>query len=39
MVFVAGGDLAIIWILRRVPGRTLVRDHPSRAGCEVVGDA
>jgi hypothetical protein len=39
MVFVAGGDLSIIWMLRRVPGRTLVRDHPSRAGCEVVEDS
>ncbi len=36
MVFVAGGDLAILWILRSVPGSTLVRDHPSRAGCEIV---
>lgn len=38
MVFVAGGDLAILWILRRVPGRALVRDHPARAGCVVVAE-
>jgi hypothetical protein len=31
----AGGDLAILWAIRRVPGRAVVRDHPSRAGCLV----
>ena len=32
----AGGDLLVLWLLRGVrPGR-LVRDHPTRAGCEVL---
>lgn len=33
--FVAGGDLAVLWTLRGVPGRALVRDHPERVGCYV----
>lgn len=38
MLALAGGDLAILWALRRVPGQALVRDHPTRAGCEVVAE-
>jgi hypothetical protein len=34
--FVAGGDLAILWLLRGVPPRSWVQDHSSRAGCYVV---
>lgn len=32
---VAGGDLLILWLLRRDPATALVVDHPDRAGCEV----
>jgi hypothetical protein len=31
----AAGDLAVLWLLRRVPAGALVTDHPSRAGCLV----
>lgn len=35
----AGGDALILWLLRGLaPGR-LVADHPTRAGCYVVGEA
>lgn len=36
MVAAAGGDIAILWAIRRVPGHAHVRDHPTRAGCEIV---
>lgn len=36
MFMAAGGDWAVLWAVRRVPGATPVRDHPSRAGCEVL---
>jgi hypothetical protein len=32
----AGGDALIIWLLRRAPPGSLVRDHPERAGCELL---
>jgi hypothetical protein len=32
----AVGDFMVIYTLRGVPPTTLVRDHPSRVGCEVV---
>jgi len=35
-VFAAGGDLLILWLIRRVDPRALVLDHPSRAGCIVL---
>lgn len=35
MTFSAGGDLLILWTLRRDPATALVVDHPDRAGCEV----
>jgi hypothetical protein len=32
----AGGDLVVLWLLRRVPSGRLVQDHPTRAGCHVL---
>lgn len=32
----AGGDALVLWLIRGVPPATLVRDHPTRAGCVVV---
>ncbi|MBI5646726.1 MAG: DUF3267 domain-containing protein [Ignavibacteriae bacterium] len=32
----ASGDIAILWAIRAVPATAIVRDHPSRAGCEVL---
>jgi hypothetical protein len=34
--FAAGGDLAILWLLRGVSRDAWVQDHSSRAGCLVV---
>ncbi|HET7009630.1 MAG TPA: DUF3267 domain-containing protein [Anaerolineales bacterium] len=31
----AGADLLVLWLIRKVDGRTLIRDHPSRVGCLV----
>lgn len=36
MLALAGGDVAAVWAIRRVPARTMVLDHPSRVGCTVV---
>jgi hypothetical protein len=36
MLALAGGDLAAVWAIRRVPGASMVLDHPSRVGCQVV---
>lgn len=36
MLWFAGGDLLILWIIRDLPARTLVIDHPDRAGCRIV---
>jgi hypothetical protein len=36
MTVAAGGDLAILWLLRGLPSTALVQDHPERAGCLVV---
>lgn len=33
MMIAAGGDLAILWAIRKVPAKALVMDHPERAGC------
>lgn len=33
--FAAGGDFAMMWLLRKLPSRSLVRDHPSELGCFV----
>jgi hypothetical protein len=32
----AGGDLVILWTIRKVDSGILVRDHPSRVGCSVI---
>lgn len=32
----AGGDMLILWLLRRDPAHALAIDHPDRAGCEVL---
>ncbi len=34
--FAAGGDMLILWIIRRVPSAQWIEDHPSRAGCYVI---
>jgi hypothetical protein len=34
-VFAAGGDMLVLWLIRKVDGTALVEDHPSRAGCYV----
>ncbi len=31
----AVGDVIVLWVIRQVPGDTLVLDHPTRAGCWV----
>ncbi len=36
MTFAAGGDLLVLWLMRKVDSRALVQDHPSRAGCIVL---
>jgi hypothetical protein len=36
-LFAAGGDLLVLWLLRKVDGKALVEDHPSRAGCYAYG--
>lgn len=36
MTAAAGGDLAALWAMRRVPGDVWVEDHPSRVGCRTV---
>jgi Putative zincin peptidase len=38
MLALAGGDLAAVWAIRRIPSTSLVLDHPSRVGCEVVDE-
>jgi hypothetical protein len=36
MVAAACGDLLALWLVRRLPAGTMVQDHPSRVGCNVV---
>jgi hypothetical protein len=36
MLAVAGGDVAAVWAIRRVPAAVLVLDHPARVGCRVL---
>ncbi|MCA0458177.1 MAG: DUF3267 domain-containing protein [Chloroflexi bacterium] len=40
-VLVSGaiGDLLVLWVIRAVPGRALVIDHPEKPGCYVVEDS
>ncbi len=33
---VAAGDAMIVWLLRDAPADALVRDHPEKAGCELL---
>lgn len=33
----AGGDWLILWLIRHVKSGTLVEDHPTNAGCFVIG--
>jgi hypothetical protein len=34
----AGGDMMVLYTLRGLPAQTLVQDHPTRIGCEALGD-
>ena len=34
----AGGDVLVLWLIRRVPPSQPVQDHPTRAGCVVLED-
>jgi hypothetical protein len=36
MLAVAGGDVAAVWAIRRVPPTAPVLDHPARVGCRVL---
>lgn len=37
MLAAAGGDFLILWLLRTVPRRAWVRDHPSQVGALILG--
>lgn len=37
MLALAGGDVAAVWAMRRVPGGALVEDDQARVGCRVLG--
>ena len=32
----AGGDVAILWMIRDISSSALVLDHPTRGGCQIV---
>ena len=34
----SGGDLLILWLIRKVSNNSYVKDHPTRAGCYVYED-
>lgn len=36
MLVAAAGDIAVWWAVRRLPAATLVLDHPTKIGCEIV---
>jgi hypothetical protein len=36
MLFAAGGDMMILWLLRGVPPDAVVQDHPTDAGCMIL---
>lgn len=38
-IITAAGDMLILWLIRRVDAGTLVQDHPTLAGCEIVQPA
>jgi hypothetical protein len=35
-VLAVGGDILILWLLRKVRAGVLVKDHPTRIGCYVI---
>ncbi|HEU5170913.1 MAG TPA: DUF3267 domain-containing protein [Gemmatimonadales bacterium] len=37
MTLAAGGDFVVLWLIRNLPGSTMLQDHPTRAGCVVLG--
>lgn len=39
MLVAAAGDILVLWILRSVPARAWVQDHPREVGCLIVADA
>ena len=38
MLLAAGGDAAVLWAVRRVPGTVRVLDHPKKVGCQVLSE-
>lgn len=36
LTLTAVGDFLILWLIRNVPSRKLVEDHPTNAGCYVI---
>lgn len=36
MLIAAGGDAAVLWAIRHVPGDAIILDHPTRVGCRVL---
>lgn len=38
MLLAAGGDTAVLWAVRKVPGTVRVLDHPKKVGCQVLQD-
>ncbi len=36
MLLAAGGDAAVLWAVRQVPGSRWVQDHPRKPGCQVL---
>jgi hypothetical protein len=34
----AAGDLVVLWSMRDVPSSSMVIDHPTRPGCQIVSD-
>jgi hypothetical protein len=36
MTIAAGGDLAVLLAIRQVSGSAWVRDHPTKAGCQIL---
>ena len=35
MLAAAAGDVLVLWLIRDVPAKRLVQDHPTQAGCRV----
>ena len=36
LTIAAGGDFLLIWLLRKIPAKSLVQDHPEKAGCIIL---